>query len=180
MQGEAYYPGKSRKRPVVKQISTGRFNVTGMVAETPDGLIVTREDMNHATEIYAYRFAQRDFKQLTHVNDDLRQAGFAHRREALCNHDRSQKNVGLGGIAPHFDPYKKYPTYCIAKGGASRPIAVLLLSLELPVDGLAGIYRGGPQSQGYAGSWRAVERGDQHGLGRAKHARLPFRHRCVR
>lgn len=118
------YPGRSKKRSVVEQISAGRFNVTGMLAETANGLIVTREDMNHAAEIYAYRFAQRDFKQLTHVNDDLYaklDLPTVEQRYVTTTDDK--KMLVWVVLPPHFDPHEKYPALLYCQGGPQSALS---------------------------------------------------------
>src|SRR5690554_6886623 len=65
------YPGKTRKMPVVEQLSQGQFDITGIVAETNGQLIVTRTDMNHATEIFSFDLDSKSFTQLTRVNTEF-------------------------------------------------------------------------------------------------------------
>src|SRR5690606_32893952 len=68
------HPGKTRKMPVVEQLSQGQFDVTGIVSENNGELIVTRTDMNHATEIFSFNLKNKTFTQLTQVNTEDRKS----------------------------------------------------------------------------------------------------------
>src|SRR5699024_11207601 len=65
------YPGRTRKMPVVQQLSKGQFDVTGIMAQVGNKLLVTRTDMNHAAEIFSFDIDSGEFKQLTFVNKAL-------------------------------------------------------------------------------------------------------------
>src|SRR6185436_15509305 len=63
------YTGATKKLPDIKQITKGDFDVTGIVGQSGNNLIVSRTDMNHSTELYNVDIANGNMKQLTHVND---------------------------------------------------------------------------------------------------------------
>src|SRR5690606_22351197 len=65
------YPGKKRIAPVVEQLSKGEFDITGIVAQKDNSLIVTRGDMNHAAEIFSFNLKNKKFSQLTTINTDF-------------------------------------------------------------------------------------------------------------
>ena len=50
---EVNYPGVKKELPRVKQITKGDFDITGIIGQTGNTLIVTRTDMNHAAELYS-------------------------------------------------------------------------------------------------------------------------------
>jgi hypothetical protein len=85
------YPGKTRKMAVVEQLSKGQFDVTGIVAENNGQLIVTRTDMNHASEIFSFDLKSKTFKQLTQVNNE-----FYGKLNLPTVEKRMQTKVGLG------------------------------------------------------------------------------------
>jgi hypothetical protein len=66
---EVDYPGFTKKLPVVKQITKGDFDITGMVGFSGKNMIVTRTDMNHAPEIYSVELKTGKMKKITGVND---------------------------------------------------------------------------------------------------------------
>jgi len=46
------------------------LDITGIVGEAKDEMIVTRSDMNHANEIYAINRKDGSMHQVTHENDE--------------------------------------------------------------------------------------------------------------
>jgi len=112
------HPGKTRKMAAVKQLSEGQFNITGIVGQTENSLIVTRTDMNHASEIYSFDLKTRTFKQLTHVNDDLYGKLTLPKVEKRYVTTKDNKKMLVWVILPpNFDASKKYPTLLYAQGG---------------------------------------------------------------
>src|SRR6185436_4688718 len=57
------------KKPNVKQITNGDFDITALVGQAGTAMVVSRTDMNHATELYSVNLANGQMTQLTHVND---------------------------------------------------------------------------------------------------------------
>ena len=112
------YPGQSKVLPFVKQITKGDFDITGIVGQRGDTLIVTRTDMNHATELYTVNLTNGETQQLTHVNDNI------YKNIGLCKVERKyvpttdQKKMLVWVIyPPDFDTTKKYPTLLYCNGG---------------------------------------------------------------
>ncbi|MGJ5642856.1 S9 family peptidase [Formosa sp. S-31] len=118
------YPGKKRIAPVVKQLSQGQFDVRSIVSETKNGLIVTRGDMNQASEIYAFNLKDQSFKQLSTVNDALYKSLDLPKIEKryVTTTDNKQMLVWVI-LPPDFDPNKKYPTLLYAQGGPQSPLS---------------------------------------------------------
>jgi dipeptidyl aminopeptidase/acylaminoacyl peptidase len=105
-------PGK------VTQITDGVFDVTGIVADLGDNLIVTRRDMNHATEIFNYSTCDDKFIQLSHANDDIYDSIKLSKIEKRMMETTDGKQMLTWVIyPPDFDPEKKYPTLLYAQGG---------------------------------------------------------------
>ncbi len=118
------YPGKTRKMPVVEQLSKGQFDVTGIIAENNGQLIVTRTDMNHASEIFSFDLKSKTFKQLTQVNTD-----FYNKldlptveKRMVTTKDGKQMLVWII-LPPNFDKNKKYPTLLYAQGGPQSALS---------------------------------------------------------
>lgn len=118
------YPGKSRIAPVVQQISEGQFDVTSIIAKKGKNLIVTRNDMNHAADIYSFNLKNKKFKQLTEVNKDIYDALDLPKVEKryVTTTDNKQMLVWVI-LPPNFDPNKKYPTLLYAQGGPQSPLS---------------------------------------------------------
>ncbi|MEQ9309476.1 MAG: S9 family peptidase [Balneolaceae bacterium] len=102
----------------VTQITEGVFDVTSVVAELGDKLIVTRSDMNHATEIFAYNMATENFTQLSRANDEIYDSIELSQIEKRMMTTTDGKEMLTWVIyPPNFDPEKNYPTLLYAQGG---------------------------------------------------------------
>jgi len=112
------YPGLTKMLPVIKQITSGDFDISSIVGQSGNTLIVTRTDMNHAPEIYSVDLSNGTAKQLSHVNDD-NYAAISHcrtERKFVTTTDNKQMLVWVI-YPPGFDPSKKYPTLLYCQGG---------------------------------------------------------------
>ena len=49
---EVNYPGITKSLPMIRQITHGDFDISGIIGQSGNKLVVTRTDMNHAAEIY--------------------------------------------------------------------------------------------------------------------------------
>ena len=110
------------KNPTVKQLTKGIFDINNIIGQSGDLLVVTRNDMNRAPEIYTVnlkgRKAPLEVKQLSHINDYL------YKNIAKCPvKERTIKTTdGKDMLAwviypPDFNPKKKYPTLLYCQGG---------------------------------------------------------------
>lgn len=115
---EVDYTGATMKLPDIRQITKGDFDITGIVGQSGNMLIVTRTDMNHAAELYTVDIANGEMKQLTHVNDAV------YNSIGLCKTERrfvktvdNKKMLVWVIYPPDFDPAKKYPTLLYCQGG---------------------------------------------------------------
>ncbi len=105
-------PGK------VTQLTEGAFDVTGIVADLGDHLIVTRRDMNHATEIFSYALDDETFTQLSKANNEIYDSIELSKIEKRVMTTTDGKEMLTWVIyPPGFDPEKKYPTLLYAQGG---------------------------------------------------------------
>ena len=107
-----------RKANPVKQITKGDFDITGMIGETPIGLIVSRTDMNHATEIFRVDIETGEMKQITNVNEKIYSETKMSKTERKIVKTTDGKDMLVWFIyPPDFDPNKKYPTLLYCQGG---------------------------------------------------------------
>ncbi len=118
------FPGRTRKMPVVEQLSEGQFDITGIVAENNGKLIVTRTDMNHATEIFSFDLKTKKFKQLTQANTETYEKLDLPKVEKRMITTQDNKEMLVWVILPpNFDKNKKYPTLLYTQGGPQSPLS---------------------------------------------------------
>ncbi|BAV07839.1 Dipeptidyl aminopeptidase/acylaminoacyl peptidase [Filimonas lacunae] len=111
-------PGMLMKMPDIKQITSGDFDISSIVAQVGNKLIVTRTDINHAAELYVVDITNGKQTQLSHVNDE------AYSKLGMCKTERrfvtttdNEKMLVWVVYPPNFDPAKKYPTLLYCQGG---------------------------------------------------------------
>lgn len=117
------YTGNITKSPEVKQITNGDFDISGIVGEVGNTLVVKRNDMNHATELYTVDVTTGSMKQLTHVNDAVYSKlsiGKVERRYVTTTDNK--KMLVWMIYPPNFDASKKYPTLLYCQGGPQSPL----------------------------------------------------------
>ena len=112
------YPGVIKMIPVIRQLTKGDFDVTGIVGQSGNTLIVSRTDMNHAAELYNVKISNGSMVQLTHTNDAVYSTlGMCKtERKFVTTTDNTQMLVWVV-YPPGFDATKKYPTLLYCQGG---------------------------------------------------------------
>ena len=115
---EVNFPGLTKIAVTVRQLTNGDFDVTEIVGFTEGKVIVARNDMNHASEIYSYDFKKKAWKQITNVNTET------YSKLALSKTERRYVTTTDGKkmlvwviLPPNFDKTKKYPTLLYCQGG---------------------------------------------------------------
>jgi dipeptidyl aminopeptidase/acylaminoacyl peptidase len=110
--------GLTKMIPTVKQITKGDFDVSSIVAQNGNTLIVTRTDFNHASELYTVEVSNGSLAQLTHVNDAM------YNNISMCKFEKKMVKTTDGKdmlvwviYPPNFDKTKKYPTLLYCQGG---------------------------------------------------------------
>jgi dipeptidyl aminopeptidase/acylaminoacyl peptidase len=87
-------------------------------------LMVARQDMNHATEVYALNPKKKSFIQLTHINDGVYQNTQMSKVEKHMMKTSDGKDMLTWIIyPPDFDPNKKYPTLLYCQGGPQSQVS---------------------------------------------------------
>jgi dipeptidyl aminopeptidase/acylaminoacyl peptidase len=120
---EVTYPGLTKMLPRISQITKGDFDVSGIIGQSANTLIVSRTDMNHAAEIYTVDISNGNMAQLTHVNDETYARLGMSRTERRFVKTTDGKNMLVWVIyPPDFDPAKKYPTLLYCQGGPQSPL----------------------------------------------------------
>ena len=116
-------PGNTKTLLVIRQITTGDFDITGIIGQSGNQLIVTRTDMNHAAEIYSVDISSGNMKQLTHVNDATYASIGSCKTERRFVKTTDGKQMLVWVIyPPDFDAKKKYPTLLYCQGGPQSPL----------------------------------------------------------
>jgi dipeptidyl aminopeptidase/acylaminoacyl peptidase len=112
------------KTSEVKQLTKGDFDITAIVGQIANSLIVARMDMNHATELYTVNLSNGEMHQLTHANDQVfnKLALSKTERRYLTTTD-NQKMLVWVIYPPDFDPAKKYPTLLYCQGGPQSALS---------------------------------------------------------
>lgn len=118
------YPGKKRIAPVVEQLSEGQFDVTSIIGQKDNTLLVTRTDMNHAAEIFSFNLKNKSFKALTNINQELYSNLELPQVEKryVTTTDGKQMLIWII-LPPNFDASKKYPTLLYAQGGPQSALS---------------------------------------------------------
>ena len=102
----------------IKQITKGDFDITGIVGQVGNSLIVSRTDFNHSTELYNVDLSDGSMKQITHVNDSLYSTISTNKFERRFVKTTDGKDMLVWVIyPPGFDSTKKYPTLLYCQGG---------------------------------------------------------------
>lgn len=118
------HPGRKRIAPLVQQLSEGDFDVTSIIGQVGDKLYVTRTDMNHAPDVYAFDLEEKSFTQLTEVNKEIYSKIKMPKIERRIVKTVDGKDMLTWVILPpDFDPNKKYPTLLYAQGGPQSPLS---------------------------------------------------------
>ncbi|MBX9888082.1 MAG: S9 family peptidase [Flavobacteriaceae bacterium] len=121
---EVNFPGLTRIAINVSQITNGDFDVNEIVGFSGTNVIVTRGDMNHASEIFSYDVKKKSWKQLTNVNTEVYNSLALSRTEKRYVTTTDGKKMLVWVILPpNFDATKKYPTLLYCQGGPQSALS---------------------------------------------------------
>jgi len=113
-----------KKNHQIKQVTNGDFDIIQIIGFSQNNILVARQDINHASEIYALDLNKNTWKQITKVNNSVYDAlslGKTERRYVTTT-DGKQMMVWLI-LPPNFDPNKKYPTLLYCNGGPQSQVS---------------------------------------------------------
>ncbi len=109
--------------PVITQITKGDFDVNGIVGQSSNTLVVSRADMNHASELYTVDLSNGSMTQLTHVNDEAYANITPAKTERRFVKTVDGKDMLVWVVyPPNFDKTKKYPALLYCQGGPQSPL----------------------------------------------------------
>ena len=111
-------PKSADKLELPKQITSGQFDVRGIVGHNENSMVVMRGDMNHASELYNVNLKTGEMHQLTQANTDFYNSIELSKVEKRMVKTTDGKDMLCWVIyPPNFDPKKKYPTLLYCQGG---------------------------------------------------------------
>ncbi|MBS9774249.1 MAG: S9 family peptidase [Tenacibaculum sp.] len=109
---------KATENEQPKQITNGQFDIRGIVGQVNNKIVVSRCDMNHATELFVVDLSSGKMAQLTHENDDVYNSVTLGKVEKRIVKTTDGKDmVCWVTYPPNFNPNKKYPTLLYCQGG---------------------------------------------------------------
>ncbi len=115
---EVNFPETTKSAIKVTQLTNGDFDVNDLVGFSGDTIIVTRNDMNHAQEIYSYNLKNKTWLQLSKVNDEIfSKIGLSKTERRYVTTTDGKKMLVWVILPPNFDKTKKYPTLLYCQGG---------------------------------------------------------------
>lgn len=102
----------------VQQITKGDFDVNEIFADLKSSLLVSKTDINHASEIFSVNLKNGDLKQITEANKEVYAKLAQGKSELKMVKTTDGKEMGVWfHYPPNFDPNKKYPTLVYCQGG---------------------------------------------------------------
>lgn len=112
------FPGRTKKMPLVQQLTEGDWDVNSIIGQSGDLLIVTRGSIQRAPEIYSYNVKTKEWRQLSDANDNYYKNIAEVRTERRFIKTTDGKEMLAWVIyPPGFSPAKKYPTLLYCQGG---------------------------------------------------------------
>uniref|UniRef100_UPI003F73016A S9 family peptidase n=1 Tax=Chryseobacterium aquaticum TaxID=452084 RepID=UPI003F73016A len=106
------------KSSKVQQITKGDFDVNEIFADQKSSLLVSKTDINHASEIYSVNLKNGELKPFTEANKEMYSKLSQGKSELKMVKTSDGKEMGVWfHYPPNFDPNKKYPTLVYCQGG---------------------------------------------------------------
>lgn len=106
------------KSSKVEQITKGDFDINEIFADQKSSLLVSKTDINHASELFSVNLKNGELKQVTEANKDSYAKLAQGKSELKMVKTTDGKEMGVWfHYPPNFDPNKKYPTLVYCQGG---------------------------------------------------------------
>lgn len=113
-----------REKSMVSIVTKGKWDINSVVGEANGEIIVTRSDMNHATEVYAVKPKYGDMRALSHENERIYQKLKMSKTELRTIRTSDGADLHAWIIyPPDFNPAKKYPTLLYCQGGPQSALS---------------------------------------------------------
>lgn len=115
---------KTKAQPKIKQLTSGQYDVNGIVAVLKDKLVVTRNSMNAAREIYRFDLGSKKLTALTKENDAFyAELDLPNVEKRMVKTTDGKDMVTWVIYPPNFDKSKKYPTLLYLQGGPQSALS---------------------------------------------------------
>lgn len=106
------------------QITDGDFDITKIVGFHNTQIIICREDINHASEIFSYDLTEKNWIQITNINTKIYEKLALSKTEKRYVSTTDGKKMLVWVIfPPNFDTSKKYPTLLYCQGGPQSALS---------------------------------------------------------
>ncbi len=121
---EVAVPDRESVNHPVNMITQGKWDINSVIGQSGEEVIVTRCDMNHATELYKVKPKYGDMIQMTHENDNvyMKLKMSQTKLRSITTTDGSTLHAWVI-YPPDFDPAKKYPTLLYCQGGPQSALS---------------------------------------------------------
>jgi len=121
---EVSLPEENKSTIKIHQITDGDFDITKLVGFVGHKIIVGREDINHASEIFSFDLNEKTWNQLTNVNTETYNSISLSKTERryVTTTDGKEMLVWVV-LPPNFDSSKKYPTLLYCQGGPQSALS---------------------------------------------------------
>lgn len=107
-----------------RQVTNGVFDVVSIVGQSGTSLVVARQDMNHATELFKVDIIKGTFIPLTQTNkkiyDNISMGNIEKRWIKTAD---GKQMLTWFIYPPNFDANKKYPTLLYCQGGPQSAVS---------------------------------------------------------
>jgi len=111
------------KKPRFSPLLSSQHNYN-QVVPAGNKLILTRQDMNHASEIYQLDLKSEELSPVTAVNDAVYQnIALSKVEKRMVPTSDGQEMLTWVVYPPNFDPNKKYPTLLYCQGGPQSQVS---------------------------------------------------------
>ena len=140
---------------IITQLSKGLHEITAIAGEVGENLIIAKQEINAADELFLLNKSTGNISPLTHVNDN------AYSSIAKCKFEL--KNItSVDGkpmptwivYPPNFDPNKKYPSLLFCLGGPQGTTPLYSMRWNLSLMASAGYIIVAPDRRGVFGDGR--------------------------
>ncbi|EOR93697.1 Prolyl oligopeptidase family protein [Arcticibacter svalbardensis MN12-7] len=108
----------------LKQVTKGQFDITSIIGQSGNQLVLSKEDMNHASELFKLNLKTGLLAAVTTVNkavyDKLAMGKITERTIRTSD---NKDMLAWVIYPPDFDPSKKYPTLLYCQGGPQSALS---------------------------------------------------------
>ena len=114
---------KSLDKPI-RQITQGQHDINAIIGQAGTNLVVKKEDMNHAAELFKINLNTGKLSEITQVNTAIFSKLSIGKVSARNIRTSDNQDMHAWVIyPPDFDPKKKYPTLLYCQGGPQSALS---------------------------------------------------------